>query len=504
MELSSILFLVLVFVAFILTIFFVVKDFAALGVLHTILFVLLFICVVTFTITTAKVHQFRVTDIQRYAKAKAANVNLTDQLEQIKFGYLTTPTADISNLLPLLSELGRLNLDRGRVWRGVAPQDFSNGIASVSLPPATASVAPSALGADPAPAAANVTPDNLTPEMIVYVFGEGVDQNNRVVPLFYLGEFFVAESQGGTAKLRPTINLTASQTQALQSAQFPRWSIYELMPLDDHRAFAEPNSERTEDEIFGRMDPAVISSLLNIPVELLEKATSEMTPEEAINAAILRSYVLDGQRAPDGTPPEAIWSRIKFLQEHSITVDSTENRNALEGGYFDLSGRTVDARLKRATGEDDPSKSTVEFRRDDEVVFPSETADDLIGEGKAQLLAEIYVRPLNDYAYLFKQTQLRINRAIQEIELTQREITRTQETEKKGQDQIVAKQAERQKLNADLTQLEKELAVVRSELQGLDGQVGEMKSELSNLFQRSQELYRRLIQTQQAMAAGIN
>ncbi len=498
MELSSILFLVLVFVAFILMIFFVVKGFSSLGVVHSILMVLLFLFSLTFMFLSAIVHQRRVDEVHRFDRLEKQNKLLLAQQTQIKFGDLTAPKADNSTLLPLLSELGRLNLARGRAWRGASAQSYANGLATISLAPAAPPVNIPA-GAPTVPGLAAVAPDSLSPELVVYAFGEGPSIDGRIVPQFYLGEFFVAESQGGTAKLRPTISLTPSQEQALQNNQFPRWSIYELMPLDSHVAFAEPDSKPSESEIYGRMAPETISRLLNMPLSVLEKSPAEMTAEEAYNASVLQSYLLDGQRAPEGTLPEAIWLRIKFVQEHTVAVDSEEVRNALEGGYFDISGRTVDARLKR--GKD---QSSIQFKAGSQIVYAREPAEDLIKAGVAQLIEPIYVRPLNDYAYLFKQTQLRINKATQDIELTQREIARTTQTESVGREQIVAKQAERKMLNEDLTQLENELAVVKSESESLDQQVSTVKAELSALFQRSQELYRRLVRTQQAFASGVN
>ena len=512
MDLSSILFLVLVFFALVAIIVFMVKGFNSLGVVHVIIFSLLFLCSVIFVFLSAVVHQRRVSSIQKYDKIEKRNVVLVEEQSQIKYGDLTNPIPDPSTLLPVIGELGRVNLDRGRVWRNATPQSYADGVATVVLAPPETSVADQNLPGQP-PSNTPPAPDTLAKDLVVYAFGDGasdVDMNNTQQPMtvakFFLGEFYVTESNGQTSNLRPTIKLTASQTQALDSNQYPRWSIYEVMPVDSHTAYAQPDSKPTREEIFGRMDPLTISKLINIPLELLDRAPSTLSPAESNDAITLRSYLLDGQRAPDGTPNENIWWRIEFLQEFTEQVDSIEIRNASEGGYFDSSGRTVDARLKRAKPDDAGNKeaSIVTFRPGDEAVFAFIEGDRLVKEGKAKLIEPIFVRQLNDYAFLFKQLQLRINRMGQDIELTQREINRTKATNTLGRQQIVNKQSERQKLDDEIVKVKQEVAIATSDSAELQNQVTQIKQQLSQLFKTNQELYRRIVKRQQSIAASVN
>ncbi len=472
MELNSIILLVLLFVALIMMIFFVVKGFSVVGPLHSILMILLFLSSVTFLLFAGMVHGDRVSGIQRLSRVEVQNEELKEQIEDIKYGDLTAPTNDLANLVPLTAEVGRLNLERGRVWRNSRATSFNNGIATVALG-APAPPAPVIPGT-PAPAEPANAGLPLTPEMVVYVFGETAS-GNITVPSFFLGEYFVTDVQGGNATLRPTINLNQAQLQALNSNQFPTWTIYELMPVDSHVAFA--TGKPTPDAIFGTMDPDMISQMLGINKELLTKSPSEMTLEESQQAAILRSYVFDGQRAPEGTLPENIWLKIRFLQDHAIEVDSAETRVAVEGGYFDGSGRTVDSRLKRA-----PDQGTVTIRTGDVLVFVREEADRLIKSGVAELIEPVFVRTLNDYAFSFKQLQLRINKAEQDIETTTREIERTQQIEAIGQAQIREKQAERKRLSDDLAQVTKEAEVARAEIARLEQELATLKQELSGMY----------------------
>jgi hypothetical protein len=245
------------------------------------------------------------------------------------------------------------------------------------------------------------------------------------------------------------------------------------------------------------MNPEVLSKLLNIDLALLEKSPSEMTPEESRKAALLRSYVLDGQTAPQGTQPEEIWQHIKFLKDYSIDVDSLDNKSALEGGYFDVAGRTVDGRLK---GEAD--KATVTFRVDSEVVFANEPAETLVKNGTAQLIKYIYVRPLTDYAASFRDIQLRDNKAQQDLETAQRDADRAKQTESINQQQIVQKQVEHKLLSDDLTQLQKEVEVAKKESERLSTELADLRSEMSQLYHSSQEIYRRVVEQQQVIASG--
>ncbi len=499
MELNSIILLAVLLIALIMAIFFMVKGFSFSGPLHSILMLLLFIQAVTFLYFAGAVQSTRVSEIKRFAQAQKQAESLVDSIEAVKYGDLTAPTNELTNLIPLAAELGRISAERGRVWRNSRFNGFANGVATIAIgqpapgAPQIPGVAPEPAAA-PAPAATNT---DMTPEMVVYVFGEST-VNNMPVPVFYMGEFFVTEVQAGTAKLRPTINLNAAQQAALNNGQFASWSVYELMPLDSHTPFAS-SSKPIEGAIFGDMVADDIAKLLGIPKEILEKPLSELTLQESVLANTLRSYVNDGKRPPEGTPPEQTWFRIRFLQEHKVEVDSAETRIATEGGYFDDSGRTVDSRLKRAADQ-----ATVTFKAGDVAVFQRDEADQLIKNKIAELVEPVFIRTLNDYAFAFKDLQLRINKAEQDIETVKREIERTQQTEALGQQQIVAKQAERKLLSDDLTLVQKEAEVARAEVATLEQQLTDLKKELSGMYAASQLLYKRLVETQQAAAVGVN
>ena len=272
-----------------------------------------------------------------------------------------------------------------------------------------------------------------------------------------------------------------------------------MMPLDSHVAYAEPNSKRTNESEFGRMDAKVLSELLRIPAELLERDISQLSIAEATQAKLLRSYVEDGSRARENELPENIWNRIEFLTDYKDNVDSEEKRIASDGGYFDSSGRTVDARLRRP-----PDQSEVSFKKGQQVLFIKSFADQLIERGTAKLIEPVFVRRINDYSIAFNETRIRITRALQDAESLKRNISQVQATNTVAQEQVVFRQNERQLLDKDKAQYEKEREVITAEAEQLAASVQKTKTELSRIYRANQEQYDRLVKTQQALQAIAN
>jgi len=501
MELTGILFLVLVVLVLALFIFFAVKAFSGWGILYTVTLSFLLIFTIVFLFLSANVAQRRLAWVQVHDKLKKESIELAAQAELLKYGEMNRPTSDLNSLLPLVNELSRLTVDRGRVWRGGQVTEFKPDTVRLTM-----TAAPPAVAAIPAAGAAPVAPPigngDLPPELLVYAFGESQGSDGRRMASVYLGEFFVGESQGGNAVLRPLQPLLPQQLAAANSGQFATWSLFELMPLDSHDAFAVVGSKRSNDAEFGRMDPQALSQLFGIPLELVdgfEKDPSSFKDgPELRKAKLLRAYILDGSRASESESADNVWLRIEFLKEHSIDVDSKEERNASDGGYFDSSGRTVDARLKRP---DD--KGAVQFVVGQQVVFAKKPAEELIASGTAKLIEPIFVRAINDYIIGFREARSRQIRAMQDAELVRREIAQGEATNKLGQEQILVRQSERQLLDSDLAQYLKELAVIQSEATRLDKAVADVKSELSRLYRSSQEQYERLVKKQKSLVKAL-
>ena len=500
MELTGILFLVLVVLGLALFIFFAVKAFAGWGVLYTVTLSFLLIFTIVFLYLSANVAQRRIAWVKVHDTLKKEAQTLTAQLEVLKFGEMNRPTSDLNSLLPLVNELSRLTVDRGRVWRNAKVTDFKPDAVRIAMA-ANAPAAPPAGGV--APVVKPLANGDLPPELLVYAFGERQGADGKSVASVYLGEFFVAESQGGNAVLRPLQPLLSQQVAAASSGQFPTWSVFELMPLDSHDAFAVVGSKRSIEAEFGRMDPNAISQLFGIPLDLVkayeQDPSSFKDGPELRKAQLLRSYLRDGSRAPENELADNVWLRIEFLKEHTIEVDNKEDkRKASDGGYFDSSGRTVDARLQRPS-----DKGPVPFIIGQQVVFAKIPAEDLIASGIAKLIEPIFVRPIIDYIIGFREARSRQIRATQDADLVRREIAQGEATNKLGQEQIVSRQAERQLRDADLAQYIKERDVISSEASRLETKVAEVKSELSRLYRSSQEQYDKLVHRQQQLKKSV-
>jgi len=361
---------------------------------------------------------------------------------------------------------------------------------------------PNAQGApaagNPAAPAAPATDIGLAAQTIVHIFGESSDPRG-LIPTAYLGEFVVTESNGGLIKIKPTSVLTAEQIAAIGSGQFPSWSVYELMPLDSHDAFAAEGSKSDENSIFGRMDVNELANLLKIDPALATAEPTGLSVRDSIKARVLQSYLNDGGRPPEGTPPDQVYFRVEFLKEYPIEVDAQEQRNATEGGFYDLSGRSVDARLKRGVDE-----AKVTFKQGDRIVLDSSTTNDLEKQDAIKRVAPVFVRQLNDYEYAFREVRRQITAALQDSVLIQRELAEMQKSQGIADNQVRLGQDERSKLDKDKSQYDKELAVISTEAQRLQEEVQTTRSEISATFKQIQAVRDQIVARQKALSEAIN
>lgn len=419
--------------------------------------------------------------------------------QRVRFGDRVNPVPDMNASVPVTNELNRLFFERGRVWRrATVTQATANDLTLQLTSDAPGNpAAPAAGGENAAPAA---TGDfGLAKESIVQAFGERNDELGNTLPVEYLGEFLVSASDATTIKLRPTAELTKEQTASINSGSFPTWSIYELMPLDSHEAFAAIGSQAEENAIFGRMDLQEIAQLLGIDPSLATATPTTLKLNEAIKARVVQSYLNDGGRPPEGTPQEQIYLRVEFLKDHTTEVDAQEQRIATEGGFYDLSGRSVDARLKR--GEEG---AKVSFKSGSVVVIDSSSAEDLIKQGIVKQLAPIYVRPLNDYEYAFREVRRQITASLQDVKLIKRELEVMKNSQEIVSGQVIQRQQERDKLDKDFAQYTKEHEVIRSEAERLEQELSTTRSNMSSMFQQIQALRDQIVASQQAITQAID
>jgi hypothetical protein len=489
----------------------IVKSVKEWGPLHATLMALLFIQVWCFMLFSAGVASRRNGYMKAHSVLEKRVAEREKELQKVQNGDRLDPNPDMTSYVPLTNELNRLNVERGRVWRGATVAGLAQGEATLQLgmvtPIAPNPADPNANPADPnaqpaaaAPANAPAGPADigLSSQTIVHVFGETNDPRG-LLPSTYLGEFVVTESNGGLIKIKPTGTLTPEQIASIGSGQFPSWAVYELMPLDSHDAFAAEGSKADENSIFGRMDLNELASLLQIDPTLATAEPTGLSIKDAIKARVIQSYLNDGARPPEGTPPEQVYVRVEFLKDHTIEVDAQEQRIATEGGFFDLSGRSVDARLKR--GEDG---AKVSFKQGDRIVFDSTTANELGKQDIVKPVSPVFVRQLNDYEYAFREVRRQITAALQDAVLIRRELDEMQKSQGIADNQVRTGQDERSKLDKDFAQYKKELEVISAESKRLGEDVQSTRAEISATFKQIQAMRDQIVARQKALSQAIN
>jgi hypothetical protein len=322
-------------------------------------------------------------------------------------------------------------------------------------PPADAAPAPAA-----AAAAAGAGP--LIPQgMVVYGFAETPLQGAPApVPTFFLGEFRVTASTPTQVTLEATGRLEDRQRQAISGGQAQNWSLYELLPLDGHDLFVAPGSEPTDDALFGRVDEQLVQQLLG----------------QGASAETISEYLRDGTRAMPDDPPMSRWVKVEFTRPHAIVVDSPEEREALDGGFFNTGGQAVDSRLRR--GED----GSVRFRVADQVIVKEEAANELIDQGVARLVDTYFIRPLNDYQFSLRRIRLRIDELVLRQEALEFEHQVLQDAYNATVEMLAVNQDAKLKLEKDLAQLQAEHAAIAQYTDGVKQNVAETRQMLAGLY----------------------
>ncbi|MCM2369663.1 coiled-coil domain-containing protein [Aporhodopirellula aestuarii] len=415
----------------------------------------------------------------RLAKAKAEQKDLRD-------GDRNNPLSD-QGALPLAQKLAVIGIEAGRRWRGLRFTNANfNGQPSIVLSRPAEEPDPNdpidAAG-DAGDDAADQDPLPLIPEsMVVYGFGEGRGPNIEVpLPIKFLGEYRVTASTPNQVTLTPTGPLLPEQQRLIEQGNARSWSIYELLPLDGHEPFIAEGSVADDDNIFGRVDDQLINAIL--------QGASDETR---------RNYLRDGSRSQPDDEPLSRWVKIEFTKNHTIIVDSPDKYSALEGGFFDGSGRAVDSRLQVGdTGQ-------VKFAKGDLLVVKEEAADALQAEGVARLVDEYYLRPLNDYRFVLRRIRLRIaelqNRTVQlnfEKDVLQRAIDATVKM-------LASYQTDKLLLEQDFEQFEKERKALEAYNQDLRAGSKATREKLIRLYRSNQALEIELEQIHRSIQESVN
>jgi hypothetical protein len=183
------------------------------------------------------------------------------------------------------------------------------------------------------------------------------------------------------------------------------------------------------------------------------------------------------------------------LKEYQFDVDSQPESTALDGGYFDDLGRSIDKRLKRP-GE---NNTNVKFVAGDQLDLLSVNAEALIADGTAKVIKRYYVRQLNDYDDVFRIIDRKNFEVGERIAYFQRESKVLEDALAISNLQRQARQIEIENLKKERDQYGKELEVVNSEVTRLTDLLQQTRSKLSELFRTNQGLYQQILAESQKL-----
>lgn len=494
MGLGAIFVLLALLVSLIAFVYIVVLTARGWGVLHTILICTLFIECWVFLFFSAGVHYERVRATKDAHKWQRDAALAEQETESKLWGDFSFSAEKQDAVIPLQGQLKRLTADRGRMWRHV---EFLQSTASdyqLEVPTPTAAAAVEFVDDAAAPAGAPNS-ESLPQGLVVYAFSEelvdletltdteesteieNLTDVEKSLPTTYLGEFVVTQSQAGQVTLQPTRQLFEEQKQHIADGFAGTWTLYELLPLDSHRAFAAPGSQPNDDELFGRPGTKAIETLFaDLPDGLREKA--------------IASYSNDGKLASADDPQEALWVRLQLLKNIEVDVDSGDSANATERGYFDPDGRSIDSRIKRKEGEG-PVTLDVEASKGDRIVLKEEAARQYT-EGldkSAEVTATYYVRPLVDYEQAFNNYFVRNELLDEQLTLARRVTDDLTAAEQTARELIIFRQSENQALAFDLSHFTQELTLITKLMEEAESGLAAFRAEMSRLYRSVQSLH---------------
>jgi len=402
--------------------------------------------------------------------------------KRIKYGNPGDPTAG-EGVVTLSQRLAKVGVEAGRRWRSLRMQNADQNAITLAQPPP---VVPPGDGDDAARPTVPLVPES----MVVYGFAEGqVAGIDSPIPVFYLGEFKVTASTPNQVTLAPTAALEQAQVEAIAQNKARNWSLYELLPLDGHSPFVAAGSTPDNDNLFGRIDGDLVRQTLQAAARSMGEAGAN--PEVLANlqqrrTATLESYLRSGTQSEQDDPPISRWVKIEFLKNHRIEVDSEDERGALDGGFFDGSGRAVDTRLQRSDDR------FVQFRTGDQITVMEEYADQLIDEAIAKPINRYFVRPLNDYRFVLRRIRLRLAELTNQQKELEFERQVLEDAIAATDNMTTSAQSEKLKLEQDLEQSTQETAALTDYVAKLQANVAETRKNLMELYQSNQQLVERL------------
>ncbi len=289
------------------------------------------------------------------------------------------------------------------------------------------------------------SPAGIEPKMLLYAF----DESDREKGGQYLGEFVVTAVKDTRIEMVPAVKLLQSEANAIANSKGP-WAFYEIMPSDDHTSLAlnlpaveaDSSCQAVVEQTQIKLDANQLRALL--------PSNPENRKDPAFEA-IYNEYARDGTPYQDNDPPDHVWWRVKFLKEYSAEDAAAP---AAPQPNVPLGGAAAEAAAARS------------FKPGDTHLFDQPTAQDLIDKGIVELdktapdKGKVYVRPLRNYAQLFRAAYRQRDRLAADVEDLTTQQKKIADAAKSVYADIDAAKTEQADLKYDLDHVTAQLKVV--------------------------------------------
>jgi hypothetical protein len=435
---------------------------------HVTALVLIFLSSMMFAFLAAAVLKNKSVWMTKYQQL-AEELEKEQQLTQEKqFGPLSAAAEDAESLRGLRNELQRVIVDRGRVWRDVELTGAQGNQIAFKFPDRNIT------GLDAPPPL-----HRLQPNAVVYGFKEKDSPDGWKVPALFMGEFVVQpNTTPDTVIVTPSLPMDPVQ-RAEVKPDGVTWALYEVMPVDAHYKFDGLTDEQIR--------------------ELLMPGGWHGRPSMAAGPQyeeVVRQYLRDGEEATEADPPERIWTVVRLTQPWKVDVDAPA---AVQGQVptrpFDVTGLALIDRLRQGA----PS----EFEIGEEIELDHEAAQRLIDQGIATRVRDVYRRPLNDYAYEFKEITRNIRVLDDRAKLVTKANDTVQQAIDKAKKEIAFREDEKTKLTEDLGHVNQEKDAMTQYADALKKHQGDLVANLRAVYTENLELVDRIRRIEQAIINAI-
>ncbi|HEY2882063.1 MAG TPA: hypothetical protein VGJ15_06505 [Pirellulales bacterium] len=357
---------------------------------------------------------------QAYAKSEANH-------EKIVNGGTDAERKEHLPLDRLKTEVDKLLQNRGRVWGAASPKiDPVNGQIAATIEK------PEGIGIDK--------------NTIVFVFDGTIGKSDGDTPQInqFLGEYEVVAGAGNNpaVTLQPVLKLRQSELQRIANTRAGSLVFFEVMPIDSgdlistQRDLLPPDEKENAD---ASNDKALVAKIF-----------------DKLPPAIQREYEKDGKPAEPNDPPEQIRQRVKAIKD--FTVSGGQGNNAIT--------QTVTAGtellLDPQSAQQHQAAGDVEFVKD-------ENGRDVT----------VYVRPLRDYARLYRDLNLEIEETLRKTAVAHSQLLAVQAAQKQVEVDLSYRQKEQAALERDKAHYNEENAMIKAHVAALEKRIAEVNEQIA-------------------------